>query len=248
MRRLGVRRATGTLCVAVLVLSVGAATASAHPSTVKSLVWAGYQADHDSFRSVAATWTVPALTCPGTTGAGDPDSYFSVGLGPKVSDTERVGVRELCTGTIPSYVAYLQMNGLYEVQAIDPAPGDVISASVAYRHGKYRFSLADSTLGLSFSLQYACGAFSAGQGTCSRSTALVTAGIWSPHLSPLADYGTVAFGDIAIRDAGGHRGSFAKNGHWGVTRLAEYDGRKVAASATSLHQGGTQFRDTWHRP
>ena len=159
---------------------------------------------HDSFRRVAATWTVPALTCSATTPAGDPDSYFSVGLGPKVSHSERVGVRQLCTGAVASYVSYVQINGLYEVQAIDPAVGDKISARVSYRHGRYRFSLTDVTQSLSFSHRYKCGALSAGQGTCSRTTARVGAGLWAPHRSPLADYGKVVFSDIAVTDGGGH--------------------------------------------
>jgi len=52
----------------------------------------------------------------------------------------RAGVRELCAGTLSAYVAYIEMNGLYEVQAIDPAPGDKISVSISFGSGKYRFS------------------------------------------------------------------------------------------------------------
>ncbi len=246
MRSLRVLPASTILCGAVLILTPCALVAPAQAGTVRSHAWAGYQAHHDSFKSVAATWTVPALTCSGTTPAGDPDSYFSVGLGPKVSDSEHVGVRELCTGTVASYVSYVEINGLYEVQAIDPAVGDKISASVRHEHGRYRFSLSDVTQGLSFSHLYKCGAFSAGQGTCSRTTARVSAGIWAPHRSPLADYGKVVFRNVAITDVAGHHGSLAKNGHWKVTRFTEYHGTKLAASASSLRHGATQFGDTWH--
>jgi Peptidase A4 family len=246
MRRTRRLHANGTLFLAVLVVSAGVLVGQAQATTVKSRAWAGYQANHDSFRSVAATWTVPTIKCSGTTPAGDPDSYFSVGLGPTVSDSERVGVRELCTGTLPTYVSYLQMNGLYEIRSIDPAPGDKISARVSYRHGRYRFSLSDSTQGLSFSFRYRCGRFSSGQGTCSHTTAQVSAGIWAPHRSPLAKYGKVVFGNVAITDAHGHHGSLAKNAHWKVTRFTEYHGAKLAASASSLRHGGTRFRDTWH--
>jgi hypothetical protein len=246
MRRPRVLHANTILCVAALVLSTWASFGEVHASAAKSHAWAGFQANHDSFRSVAATWTVPTLTCSGITPAGDPDSYFSVGLGPKVADSERVGVRELCTGTVASYVSYIQMNGLYEAQAIDPAAGDRISARVGYRHGRYRFSLADTTQGVSFSHRYKCGAFSAGQGTCSRTTTQVSSGIWAPHRSPLANYGRVVFRSIEIIDARGHHGSFAKNAHWKVTRFNEYHGTKLAASASSLRHVGTRFGDTWH--
>lgn len=39
---------------------------------------------------------------------------------------------EFCTGTLQAYVAFVEMNNLYEVQGIDPTPGDAISASVTY--------------------------------------------------------------------------------------------------------------------
>ena len=246
MRSLRIPRASLMLCGAALFLSLCPVVGAAQAGAVRSHAWAGYQADHDSFRRVAATWTVPALTCSATTPAGDPDSYFSVGLGPKVSHSERVGVRELCTGAVASYVSYVQINGLYEVQAIDPAVGDKISARLSYRHGRYRFSLTDATQSLSFSHRYKCGALSAGQGTCSRTTARVGAGLWAPHRSPLADYGKVVFSDIAVTDGGGHHGSFASNGHWKVTRFTEYHGTRLAASASSLRHGARQFGDTWH--
>jgi len=229
-----------------LIVVVSAGPVWAAP--VRSRAWAGYQANHQKFRRVSARWTVPALTCPGTTGSGDPDSYFFVGLGPSFLSSERVGVRELCTGTLPAYIAYLGMNGLYEAQAVDPAPGDQISASVSFSSGKYRFSLADATQSKSFSLKYSCGAFSAGQGTCRRSTAEVVAGLAAPGLSPLADYGSATFQKISVTDARGQRGSFAKNRHWRIARLDEYSGAALAAAPSSLSRRGTRFTDAWRHP
>ena len=214
-------------------------------STGKPGAWAGYQAGGQAFRSVAASWIVPAVSCRGTTAQGDPDSYFSAGLGPGSSNSERVGVRELCAGTLAAYAAYIEMNGLYEVQAIVPAPGDKVSASVSYRSGKYRFSLTDSTQRKTFSLRYSCGAFSFGQGTCRRSTADVIAGIWAPGRSPLAEYHKITFRHITVTDARGRRGSFARNGHWKITRLAEYHGTRLTAAASPLTAAGTQFIATW---
>jgi Peptidase A4 family len=231
---------------ALLMLSPAIASAGTAPaSTAKSQAWAGYQASGQTFRQVSASWTVPAITCRGLTPAGDPDSYFWAGLGPGSSNSERVGVRELCTGTLTAYVGYLEMNGEYEVQAIDPAPGDKVAASVGYASGKYQFSLTDSTQEKSFSVSYPCGAFSFGQGSCSRSTAGVAAGIWAPGLSPLADYGKVTFHNLAVTDGAGQRGSFAANSHWKITNFSEYDGAKLAAVPSSLSRRGTQFADTW---
>jgi peptidase A4-like protein len=246
-RKLGVKAARSTIlfgCAFGLIAMVAAGPASAR--AVRSRAWSGYQAGHQQFRHVAARWTVPALTCSGTAARGDADSYFSVALGPGSSNSERVGVREFCTGTLPAYVAYLGMNGLYEAQAIDPGPGDAIAAGISFASGKYRFSLADSTQGKSFSLRYPCGAFSFGQGKCSRSSAEVIAGISAPALSPLADYGSGTFRSIAITDVMGHRGSFARNRHWRVARLDEYDGTALAARPSSLSHRGTRFTVTWH--
>jgi hypothetical protein len=245
-RKLNVKTARRTILFGGalgLIVMVAAGPASAR--TVRSRAWAGYQASHQTFRHVAARWTVPALTCSGTTSRGDADSYFSVGLGPGTSDSERVGVRELCTGTVPAYVAYLGMNGLYEAQAIDPGQGDAVAAGISYASGKYRFSLADMTQGKSFSLKYRCGAFSFGQGKCSRSSAEVIAGIAAPALSPLADYGSGTFQSIAITDVRGHRGSFARNRHWRMARLDEYDGTSLAARSSPLSHRGTRFTVTW---
>lgn len=252
--RSGGSRAITTVAISLaamvaLMLSPAMASArTASASTATSQAWAGYQASRQTFRQVAATWTVPAISCQGVTPAGDPDSYFWAGFGPGSSDSERVGVRELCTGTLTAYVAYLEMNGEYEAQAIDPAPGDNISANLNYTSGKYYFSLTDSTQGKSFSLSYSCGAFSFGRGTCSRSTAEVAAGIWAPGLSPLAEYGKVIFHNTAITDATGRSGSFAGNSHWKITKLSEYDGVKLAAIPSSLASSGTRFTDTWRHP
>jgi hypothetical protein len=242
------RRAVGVLAVSVgivgLLLVVFSGSSSA--GSVRSHAWAGYQAAGQKFRRVGATWTVPALRCSGVTGTGDSDSYVWVGLGSPGSYSERVGVREFCTGTIPAYVAFLEMNSLYEVQAIDPAPGDVVSASVAYGSGGYGFSLADSAQHKSFSSKHACGAFSAGQGICSWSTAVVGAGIRTSRLSALADYGRVSFSHIAITDATGRHGSFKRNRRWSITRFDEFVGTKLAASTSSLSHRGTRFTDAWH--
>jgi hypothetical protein len=218
---------------------------SAWAGSLKSQAWVGYQAGGEKFQRVAASWKVPAVACAGVAARGDSDSYVWVGLGSGASNSERVGVREFCTGTLQAYVAFVEMNNLYEVQGIDPTPGDAVSASVTYVSGKYRFSLFDSTQRKSFSLKYSCGAFSFGQGACSRATAEVGAGIWARHLSPLADYGRVVFAGIAITNARGRHGSFARNRYWRIAKFSEFDGTRLAAFPSSLSHRGTRFTDTW---
>ena len=241
-----VRVLVAAIAVAAGALGWPVAWAGTVPaSALRSQAWAGYRAGGPVFRYVAASWTVPAVTCRGVTRRGDADSYFWAGFGPGSSDSERVGVRELCTGTVAAYVGYIEMNGEYEVQSVDPVPGDKVSASVYYAAGRYRFSLTDATQRTSFTVRYSCGAFSFGQGTCRRSTAEVIAGIWAPGRSPLADYHKITFRGIAITDGRGQRGSLARNRHWKMTRISEYDGSRLAAFALSLSSGGTRFADLW---
>jgi hypothetical protein len=241
--RTRMRTATGLVAVVAAAVSFAG---SASGGTLKSQVWAGYQADQQTFQRVTATWTVPTVTCSGLDPArGDAESYLWAALG-SGSVSERVGVREFCTGTLPAYATYLEMNDLYEIQGITPAPGDTVSASVSYAAGKYRFALMDSTQHKSFSLRYPCGAF--GAGACSRSTAEVGAGIWFSHQAPLADYGSVAFRQIGITAAAERHGSFAESRHWKSTRVVEYDGTNLTATASPLVLRGTGFTDTWRHP
>ena len=235
-RRVGT--ALGVVAVgAALSLMLTPLPRPASAAMVRSEAWAGYEANHQTFRQVAAHWVVPALTCSGTTAAGDPDSYVWAGLGPSPSSSERVGVREFCTGRIPAYVAFLEMNSEYEVQGIDPVPGDGISASVSFASGTYRFSLADATQGKSFSLKYRCGAFSFGQGACGRSTAEVIAGMTAPGLAPLADYGTVTFDGIAIADVKGTGEPFRRPA-LRIGRLVEHHHATVTAARSRLSRRG----------
>lgn len=242
----GTRLPAVTSLVAVGAAAAALAAGSAWGGVLKSQEWAGYQADRQTFQRVTATWTVPVVRCSGLDPSrGDADSYVWVGLG-SGSSSERVGVREFCTGTVPAYTTYLEMNNLYEVQGITPAPGDAVSASVFFAGNKYRFVLRDSTQRKSFSFSYPCGAF--GAGTCSRSTAEVGAGIWFSRQATLADYGSVAFHHIGIAAATGRRGSFAKSRYWRSTAFREYDGTRLAAIASPLLQGGTAFTVAGRHP
>lgn len=245
-----------------VVIGIAAAGMLAGPAqaALRSQLAAGYQANdqtsHQPFRYIAASWTVPPLSCPGPTASGgsDGDSYFYVALASgrfgagqgSVPGSEQVGVRELCAGILSAYTAYAVMNGAYEIQNVTPSPGDVIFASVYYRAGKYRFALRDQTANKSFSFWSGCGGgfFGGLRSTCGRLTADVAVGTGIPGLT-LARYGAAAFSKIAIGDAGGHSGSLASNRHWKVSRYDEYDASRLVASTSVLSRRGTQFTDRW---
>jgi Peptidase A4 family len=248
------------MCIAgVLAISAMTGLAGAAQAALRSQFAAGYQAQsrvgHRSFQFVAATWTVPQLTCDGAiaTGGSDGDSYFYVALASGrfgaghagAPGSEQVGVRELCLGTVPAYAAYVVMNGAYEVEAA-PRPGDVISASVSYRAGRYRFALHDRGAGGSFSLSAACGSepFGGLASTCGRTAAQVAVGTGLPGLT-LARYGTATFSHVTVIDAAGHRGSLALKRHWKVSSYDEYRGSRLLASVSRLSHRGRAFSGRW---
>lgn len=250
-----IAKAVAAAATAVVLISSSPAWAGS-PS-----VQAGYRAKHDAFRSVHASWIMPSVRCPAQPSSGyNGEAWFGVGMGPSYSSSEQVVTRAFCTGVVATYVAYFESGG---VQAMGSAgglpvnlhPGDKLSASVSYvgdfpfhagpytyRVGRYRFSINDQTQRKSFTVVDSSDCL---RHRCDHSTAEVMAGIPSAGYSALADYGKVTFSGIAITDARRHHGSFAKNKHWKVTRLAEFDGSALAASSSSLTHRGTQFSDTW---
>jgi hypothetical protein len=227
----------------IALICAGAAPARTHSTQA----WAGYQANHDTFRYVGASWTVPTITCPGVSrgaSAVNDESYFWVGFGLSASNVMGLGVREFCTGTVATYTSYVYKQSLYGVE-LPVAPGDKVTAQGSYASGAYSFSFRDQTHpSSSWHSRYRC-AFTYGLG-CSRAGADVLAGVWAPGFGQsLTDYGSVGFHDIAIIDSRGRHGSLARNHLWKTIELDEYHGATRAASSTPLSHHGTQFADFW---
>lgn len=253
---MGRRARTVLIAAAVAVLSTTSAWASS------SALQAGYRATHDAFRSVHASWVMPSISCPGESSPGyNGEAFLGVGMGPSDSHSEQIVARAFCTGTVATYVAYFEVGGVQATGAaggaLTPYPGDRISATVSYlgvfsyvagastyHVSRYRFSITDLTHPKSVTIVDSsdCLAHS-----CNHSTAEVTGGIPFRGYSALADYGKVIFSGIRITDTRRHRGSLAKNKHWKVVRLFEFDTttHSRAASPSALTHHGTQFSDSW---
>jgi hypothetical protein len=246
----------------VVVTAIGALMASSSAWASGSASQAGYRATHDAFRSVHASWIMPSISCPGQSSPGyDGSAWFGVGMGPSYSSSEQVVARAFCTGTVASYVAYFEVGGVQAARSaggvLTPYPGDRISATVSYlgvfpyvagpytyHVSRYRFSMTDLTHPKSVTNVDSSDCLAHG---CDHSTVEVSAGIPFAGYSPLASYGKVTFFGIGVTDARRHRGSFAKNKHWNVVRLAEFDSpaHSLAASPSLLTLRGTQFSDRW---
>lgn len=123
-----------------------------HATNVQSANWSGYADNNDTYNSVAASWTEPAVNCPasgasgvvsgllGDTGlsgvlgsaglggilGGGPASAsaFWVGLdGYSSSSVEQIGTDSDCSGGSPSYYAWYEM---YPNPSVGLPSGDVV--------------------------------------------------------------------------------------------------------------------------
>ena len=227
----------GVLNTAQTALLIGTTPAN----VVHSTLGAGYQANHNTFRYVAAQWTLPTINC----SKWKPNEVvnFWVGLGPSDSKSERINIYGNCAGGTTFYtVDYYINNGPNRISAA--YPGDKISASVYYdnKTGKVRFTMHDPTQNFSYNQEHSCA------GSCVRSVAEVMAG---PNGDgQLAPYGSVTFHSIAITSQSGQQGNFSSP-YWNNTKIYEYDindSTLLAAAPSVLSNSGTQFTDTWKNP
>ena len=107
-------------------LAVPGARRTAASKEIGSTNWSGYavSGSHGAYRSVSATWTVPAVTC----SSGDRNASFWVGLdgyGSNSLSVEQAGTDANCSGRTAEY------NGWYEMYPAKPVyfrtkvrPGD----------------------------------------------------------------------------------------------------------------------------
>jgi hypothetical protein len=239
-----------------------------HATNVQSANWSGYADSSNTFNSVAASWTEPAVNCSvGSTGGllgllggaglggllgGGPSaaSAFWVGLdGYNSSSVEQIGTDSDCSGANPTYYAWYEMypNPSVALPSSDVVhPGDSMTGWVASNASGTGFYLAinDNSAGWSFSIsQYAAG--------YPRSSAEVVAEapsscnlIFCSELS-LADFGSTSFSAAHIYDGSGNQGSLASFDAQQITMTK--NGRTLAVPS-SLSPDGTSFSVTWQSP
>jgi hypothetical protein len=231
-----------------------AATAAGRAATVRSVNWSGYAATRNgkSFRLVAATFFVPYLNCaaaPGTYSAhwagfdgffGQPDSVEQDGI-----EADCVGQ----SGKTARYRAWYEMfPGPEIVSSIKVNSGDSITASVYYSSAarKFRLTVRDNTNRRHFSVAKACPAHT----RCPRTSAQVISEAPANNqgaLLPMADYGAVAFANIAITSSAGQRGGLVSR-RWRTTKIVQYGdvSQKRIAQPTTIH--GNSFANYWLGP
>jgi hypothetical protein len=232
-----------------------AGAGSAGPAaTVRSVNWSGYAATRTgkSFSLVRATFFVPYLNC-----AVAPATYSSHWVGfdgfyGKPDSVEQDGIEADCVGTAGKtarYRAWYEMFPKPEtVSSIKVNSGDSITASVSYTSAtrKFRLTVTDNTNRRHFTVTKACAAHI----TCPRTSAQVISEAPANsqgQLLPMADYGAVAFANIAITGGAGQRGGLVSR-HWRTTKIVQYGdvSRKRIAEPTAIHSDS--FANYWLGP
>ncbi len=127
--------------LAALLSGLPNTAAAGFQANVNGVNWSGYAAVGAGYRSVAATWSVPTVTC------SSPRQVVGawVGLGGIASDAvEQTGVEARCSTGRPGYRAWAELAPAPPVYYRDRvAPGDVLSAQVRRFRTSYTLTVID---------------------------------------------------------------------------------------------------------
>ncbi len=226
-------------------MSAGVAAASNSIAGITKLTsqnWAGYAVTRGRFRRIRATFYVPIMNCKNS-----PTNTFSshwVGLDGFSSKTvEQDGIEADCIGGKEQVFAWREVFPHPEqpFRTLRIRPGDSITATTTFRHGKFRMKVKDNTTGHSrTAIQRCAGA------TCRRNSAEVIseAPTVNGSQSSLAPYGAQAYSSISIRNARGKNGGI-RSSHWRAFRIFQVgvSSHSLIAAPTALH--GPSFAVYW---
>jgi hypothetical protein len=216
---------------------------------VTSTNWSGYAVTgaKGSVTDVTASWIVPAIQ--GTCSSTNQYASFWVGIDGYDSNTvEQIGTDSDCQNGNPVYYAWYEFypHWSYGVNNVAIHPGDVIAAEVsAGAKGLFTVSLTNLTTRESFST-------SARMQNAQRSSAeWIVEAPWSGGVLPLADFGTVSFGqrytsvrDTSFATVGGSTGSIGSfPGNIEITMVD--DNGAIKAQPTDLTKDGSSFSESW---
>jgi hypothetical protein len=212
--------------------------------TTTSTNWSGYAVTGTSFTSAQGSWIVPTATC----SSGDQYAAFWVGIDGYNSKTvEQTGTDSDCDGKNPSYYAWYEFypHPSFEITSLAIKPGDRMSASVVYSGSEFTITIEDVTTGKSFTK-------SAAVSKAVRSSAeWIAEAPSSIGVLPLADFGTVLFGEDNTSVTGTcYATDSATSGAIGAFSTIEeitMESKKNVKEATpsGLSGDGTSFSVTW---
>jgi hypothetical protein len=216
--------------------------------TSTSTNWSGYAVLGSSFTSAKGSWTVPAATC----SSGDQYAAFWVGIDGYSSKTvEQTGTDSDCDGKNPSYYAWYEFypNPSFNISSLTIKPGDHISASVTYSGSEFTITIADETTGKSYSKSATVSGAKRSSAEWIAEAPCCTA---RGGILPLADFGTVLFGEDSTGVGGTNAATDSTtSGNIGLSssieqiNMARKNGT-VEDTTTGLSGDGTSFSVTWN--
>jgi hypothetical protein len=212
--------------------------------------WSGYAVTGSSFTSAKASWTVPSVNCSKT-----PNTYaaFWVGLDGWTSDSvEQTGTDSDCDGSKASYYAWYEFypNPSYEITSITVSPGNQMSASVTYSGSEFTITITNESTGKSYSKSSkVSGAARSSAEWIAEAPCCTNRG----GILPLADFGTVDFGEDYTGQSGTNYATDSSNSgdisSFGsaVNEAIMVNGSTGADEAvpSGLSSDGTSFTVTW---
>jgi hypothetical protein len=213
------------------------------PTNSCSLNWSGYAvtSGSGSVTDVKGSWTVPSVTCSGTT---NQYSSFWVGIDGYNSGTvEQTGTDSDCSSGAPRYYAWYEFypKPSFLINVVSVHAGDRITAEVRYAGGKFVTTITDTTTGQSYS--------ASARVRAQRSSAewIAEAPSSSGGILPLANFGTVGFGTSTADTAtvGGTTGAIGTFPTvWQITMVTSAGAVKAQPSPLGTDQ--SSFSVKWY--
>jgi hypothetical protein len=214
--------------------------------TSTSSNWSGYAVTGSSFTSAKGSWIVPKATC----SSGYQYAAFWVGIdGYTSSSVEQTGTDSDCSGSTPQYYAWYEFypNPSFEITSLAIKPGDLISAKVVYSGSEFTITITDVTTGKSFSKRATVrGAQRSSAEWIAEAPCCTARG----GILPLADFGTVLFGEDSTGVTGTNNATDSStNGPIGsfptIEEITMARGSLKEAIPSALSSDGTSFSVTW---
>jgi len=213
--------------------------------TATSSNWSGYAVTGSSFTSAEGSWVVPTAKC----SSGTQYAAFWVGIDgyERSSRTvEQTGTDSDCDGGRPNYYAWYEFYPKFPVNlSMAVKPGDRMSAKVSYSGSEFTITITNETTGSTFTK-------SSTVSGAKRSSAewIAEAPSSGSGVLPLADFGTVLFGedntsvsgtcDAKDSSTNGAIGKFSA-----IEEITMEKGSVKEAIPTKLSSDGTSFSLTW---
>jgi hypothetical protein len=218
--------------------------------TVTSGNWSGYAVTGSDFTKAEASWIVPTVTCSSETQY----AVFWVGLdGYSSSTVEQTGTETVCSGGKPTYSAWYEFcctEPIITITTMTVEPGDKMSASIVYTSSKEAFTvkITDERTGQSFTKSKKV------PGAARSSAEWIAEAPSSGTILPLADFGTVLFGEDSTAITGtcyatdssthGPIGAFSTT----IEEITMEKNSVMEAIPSGLSSDGTSFSVTWAAP